>query len=263
MSVSLITCPFIGSLAQWAFWLEYALNQVVCKVSTEWSGLALTSEEGTCRPAATRPVRTQRRSRWQSAGVLKGVPGRLPGGSSVCAGVWLEQQCSSNYNVHRSCIRILSTPRFGSMSQEWGLCILISSQVPHTMLILRVTRASMAFLVSAALQSTAHSRCMSAPLSFPWTLVPWLPWWDIADAAANPCSLKSRGRKQPTGHSLALCVLHVGCSQAVPHIGSGPIKKTGTLHRIPTCHAVKRFSWSNQNCLVPGNKKETHVWKAI
>lgn len=123
MSVSLITCPFTGSLAQWAFWLEYALNQVVCKVSTEWSGLALTSEEGTCRPAATRPMRTQRRSRWQSAGVLKGVPGRLPGGRSVCAVVWLEQQCSSNYNVHRSCIRISSTPRFGSMGQEWGLCI--------------------------------------------------------------------------------------------------------------------------------------------
>lgn len=221
------------------------------------------TEEGTCRPAATRPVRTQRRPRWQSAGVLKGAPGRLPGGSSVCAVVW-EQQCSSSHNGHRSCIRILSTPRFGSMGQEWGLCILISSQVPLTMLILgRSDTGFDGFLSVCCATVCSPQPVLICPSKLPLDSGSLAALVRYCWCCCKPCSLKSRRRKHPTGHSLALCVLHVGCSQAVPHIGSGSIKKAGTLHRTPTCHAVRLFSWSNQNCLVPGNKKETHVQKAI
>lgn len=99
------------------------------------------------------------------------------------------------------------------------------------------TGFDMAFLVSAVLQSAAHSQCLSV-LLLPLDSGSWLSWLDTADAAANPVLLKVEGENTPPATVLP-CVLHVGCSQAVPHISSGSIKKTGTLHRTPTCHAVK------------------------
>ena len=178
--------------------------------------------------------------------------------------VWLEQQGSSGCNVHRSCVGILSTPRLGSTGREWGLCFLKSSQVPRTVSILG--RSDRGFdgslrLCCATVYSPQPMRVCSVKLPLgSGSLAALLRYcW----RCRKPCSLQSRGGQQPPSRSLALCVLLVECSQVGSHTGSGSIRQTGTVHRTPACHAVKLFSWSHQNCLVPGNKKETHVPKAI